>query len=56
MNEEVKDTFPHEAFARLRERIAKMTPEEHLAAAVRAGIRNPDGSLTESYRDEEEDS
>ena len=27
----------------------RMTPEEFLAAAVRAGIYNPDGTLTPSY-------
>lgn len=32
------------------ERARSMTPKEVLAVSVRAGIHNPDGTLTEKYR------
>ena len=43
---------PHEneeAHRRLMVRLREMTPDEVLATSVRAGIHNPDGTLTEAY-------
>lgn len=42
-----------EQFRQALERVRRMTPEEIFQSSVDVGIHNPDGTLTEHYRDEQ---
>ena len=51
-HEQVRDTMYPEGRRRHLEVLKKMSTEQILAIAVRAGISTPDGQLTANYRDD----
>lgn len=47
----IAHSLKHGQDAAFIERVKAMTSEEAMAFSIRAGIHNPDGTLTDNYRD-----